>query len=162
MIIPVRVSSMGQTELFHHFLYFKLFNCMQTNELWLISKCYWQIIHLQIILFNMYIYKMDLALSNLQGLYQKTQPTYQTYLHYLQIINTASLLFIPIPVSFLLFEAPIKVLFWYGVKLHHHMTFNVLNFLKTLIFFKTLIPVNFPSSETPPLIWCEVVPIYSF
>ena len=32
MAVPIKVSSMGQIELFNHLLYLKLFNCVQTND----------------------------------------------------------------------------------------------------------------------------------
>ena len=31
VVVPVRDRSMGQIEIFNHFLYMKLFNCVQTN-----------------------------------------------------------------------------------------------------------------------------------
>ena len=41
-----------------------------------------------------------------------------------------------IPVSLLLVEAPLRLLFWYGSKLHCHICFNVLHVLKSYLQFK--------------------------
>ena len=49
--------------------------------------------------------------------------------------------------NFLFVEALLKLLLWYSIKLPHHISFNILHVLKTLIFFKTRIPVSFPLVE---------------
>ena len=84
VVVPVRVPSMGQIELFNHLLYLKPFKCVQTllilnsvnntwndyvqtNELWFVGKYYLQTIHSWI------LSKQDLALNNPQG--PKTQST---------------------------------------------------------------------------------------
>ena len=36
VVVPVQVPSMGQIELFNYLLYLKPFNCVQTNDLWLV------------------------------------------------------------------------------------------------------------------------------
>ena len=36
VVVPVRIPVLGQTEIFKYFLYLKPFDCVQTNELWLI------------------------------------------------------------------------------------------------------------------------------
>ena len=36
VVVPVRVLSMGQIELFNNLLYLKPLKCMQTNKLWII------------------------------------------------------------------------------------------------------------------------------
>ena len=49
VVVPVRVQFIGQIQLFHHSLCFlKIFNYVQTNELWLSKKCYLQTFCLQI------------------------------------------------------------------------------------------------------------------
>ena len=48
VLVPVRVPSMNQIELFNFLLYLKPFTCVQTNDLWLVSECYRQTIHLKI------------------------------------------------------------------------------------------------------------------
>ena len=54
--------------------YLKTFNSMQINELWLVNKYYLKSIRFHMI-YLIYTYKQNLALSNLQGLMcRKTQP----------------------------------------------------------------------------------------
>ena len=71
VVVFVKVPSMGQIELFNHLLYLKPFNCVQTNEHWLILK----ILPTNYSLKN-HMYKQDLALNKPQWLIcHKTQPT---------------------------------------------------------------------------------------
>ena len=68
--------------------------------------------------------KTEIILTSTEKKMNETLIFFKTVPH--QLFSTL------IPARFQLVEVPLKFFFWYGVKLHHHISFNVLHILKSL------------------------------